>query len=384
VGLTVFQVLDKAVEAGGENLSGKDIAGTNKEAKGVLDEACSAGLLTKTGARSPKFSLTAQGRATWEQQVSPERRQQLRARKEEEKRRALAGFLGVVRDKPDKALTTKKELERYPSSLRQDAVARRLVEPGSKPNSYRLLPAGDEVLLAEEPIEQQLDRLRQLQREASGRWAAAHQRLRQDLEGGGWPAVQAAAAELADRGRQACVAFDQAVAELGAFPVLITAARQLRADAEAAYGQAVQRLESEKARLAELEAGLKATAEQIEAVERRAEKCLRELASRVTSPPAQQGSSPSDAAVWEVARRACEELRQETARLGGIIKVPDLTDKVRQAFPDLTPPTVHDLLRKWQQEDRLTLQLCNDPRLEPRANEGIHSPRGLLFYIQVR
>jgi hypothetical protein len=88
--------------------------------------------------------------------------------------------------------------------------------------------------------------------------------------------------------------------------------------------------------------------------------------------------------VWDATHRAYDHLRRETIRIGGIVKVPELTDAVQKAVPGLTPAAFHDLLQKWQQEDRLTLQLCNDPRLEPRAAEGIQSPRGLLFYVQMR
>jgi hypothetical protein len=85
------------------------------------------------------------------------------------------------------------------------------------------------------------------------------------------------------------------------------------------------------------------------------------------------GPPPADS-VWPVARAAHEWLRQENLRIGGVVKVPELTDTVLRSAAGLTATAFHDMLRGWQQEGRLTLQLCNDPRLEPRASEGIQSP----------
>ena len=52
VGPTVFQALDRAIEAGGSNLAAKDIVGTGKGPSAVLDEMCSSGLLEKAAGRA--------------------------------------------------------------------------------------------------------------------------------------------------------------------------------------------------------------------------------------------------------------------------------------------------------------------------------------------
>jgi hypothetical protein len=396
---TVFQALDKAIEAGSTNLVGKDIAPSRKGPSPVLDELCTAGFLSKTGGKTPKYSVTPSGRAAWEREAPPDRRRQVQEREQERQRKALPEFLALVGQKPGKPLT-RTELALFPDPLRQDACGRKLVESGTKANTYRLLPAGEDVLQAEQPIEQQVQRLRQQQQQTVAQWRTAQQRLRQEVEGfagRGGVAVQAAVADLGERSRQAAQAFEAALAELGAFAGLLAAARQLREGVETACQGALRRVEAENGRLAELEARLRQGAEQqreqLEAFERRVGERLDDLARRpargTTSsaePPTPQsgGGAPPDDAVWQATRRAHERLREETLRIGGIVKVPDLTDAVVKSAPSLTPPTFHDLLRRWQQEDRLTLQLCNDPRLEPRAAEGIQSPRGLLFYVQMR
>jgi hypothetical protein len=395
VGLTMYQAIDKAIEAGGSNLTAKAIVGTGSSATALLDEMCSAGHFEKTGGKTPKYSLTEKGRLAWEQDAPEDRRQQVRQGEQERERVALLGFLTLVAKKQGKALT-KTELPRFPAPVRQQACDGGLIEPGPKPNTYLLLPAGEVMLQAEQPIEDQLTRLRQLAQQTVGQWRAAQKRLGQELEGHPSQPLQAAADGLAERGTEAFRVFDSALTELASFSALLSAGRQLRAEVEASCRLARETVEAEKARLEGLEARLRQQAEQqhkhAEALEQRLEERFRDLARRLdvreaaAEGPRQHDSPalPPEGAVLEATQAAYQRLRQESLRLGGIVKVPELTDAVRKHIPSLSPAAFHDLLSKWQQEDRLTLQLCNDPRLEPRAAEGIHSSRGLLFYIQMR
>jgi hypothetical protein len=395
VGLTVFQALDKAIDAGGTSLAGKDIAGTGRPATALLDEMCSSGFLEKTAGRSPKYAVTAKGREAWEREVPEDRRRQVQELQRQQQRKTLVEFLAFVEKKEGKPLT-RTELPRFPEPLRQQACDEKFVEPGTKAKSYLLLPAGVETLLAEQPVEEQLQRLRQLHRQVVTQWRTAQQRLAQELAGASGQALQAAGEQLAERGAAACRAFETALADLSGLAGVAEAARQVRAEVDAASQQARQAVEMETARLADLEARLRQEAgqqrEQLGAFERLVEERLAEVARRLeaprsaasNSPSPQPNGPPSAPAVWEAARAAHEKLRQETLPIGGIVKVPDLTEAVLRAVPGLLPASFHEMLRGWQQEDKLTLQLCNDPRLEPKAAEGIQSPRGLLFYVQMR
>jgi hypothetical protein len=403
MGLTAFEALDKAIEAGGKNLAGTAVAGKGAPATRLLDEMCESGWLEKTPGRTPKFTVTTQGRETWEQQAGEDRLRQVRERERQKRRQEMVAFLEFVKTKPDKALGTK-DLSRFDEALRQQAGEQKLVEPGTKEKSYRLLPAGTEMILAEQPVEKQLEELQRLHGELVARWRAAQLRLGQDLEKASSHTLQAAVEQLAERGTSACQAFDTAVAELGGLAVVAAAATPLRAEIDAALAQAKQTVNAETARLAELESRLRQEAgeqqEQLKAFELRVQERLADVAGKLSAGPAAapappppavpepaahtRNGTPAEAVVWEAARLAYEQVRQENLRIGGIVKIPDLIDVVRRTVPDLPPGTFHDLLRKWQQEDRLTLQLCDDPRMESRTDEGIQSPRGLLFYVQIR
>jgi hypothetical protein len=94
--------------------------------------------------------------------------------------------------------------------------------------------------------------------------------------------------------------------------------------------------------------------------------------------------NPAAPEVFDAMKQAWNELHQETLRIGGIVKVPDLVDRIQAAVPGITAGQIHQQLLRWQKEDKLTVQTVNDPRLEPRRAEMIQSPRGLLGYVQLR
>lgn len=66
------------------------------------------------------------------------------------------------------------------------------------------------------------------------------------------------------------------------------------------------------------------------------------------------------------------------ARLGGIVRVPELFDALRQSHPGLTREQFHAELARLQGEGLLTLQVVNDPHLEPRAAEMPRDAQGAL------
>jgi predicted transcriptional regulator len=397
---TAFQALDRAIADGGINLTGKAIAGAGKAATAALDELCSTGYVQKSGGKSAKYTVTAAGRAEWERQASPKRRDEIRNQEKQRERKTLVAFLEAVEKKGGKALTNP-ERNRFPDSLRQLASDQQLVQPGKAANSYLVTPAGKTLLSAEQPIEQQIVRLKETHQRMVAEWRAAHQGLEQEcarLDGQGRPALRGGSTDLGARADKAGEAFNKAIAELSAFAGLLSAARDFKNAVEGGQKPALESIQKEAAQLTELEHRVCKTANQqrsqLEAFERQVGERIREFEKRLSASKPHDSANPStseegpqsppESAVWEATRRAYEEQHQTTLRIGGFVKIPELTDAVRKAIPRLTAGAFHDLLKKWQQQDRLILQLCNDPRLEPRASEGIESPRGLLFYIQMR
>src|SRR4051812_35233907 len=77
-----FDALDKAIGAGGANLSASALGG--KKTAAAVEELCAEKLLEKTGAdKKAKYSVTAEGRAEWEKHASEERREEIRRREAE-------------------------------------------------------------------------------------------------------------------------------------------------------------------------------------------------------------------------------------------------------------------------------------------------------------
>lgn len=375
-----FHVLDLAVRAGGVNLGSAALGG--KKAAATVSKLCESGLLTKGGGKTPKYTLTDRGRSAWEQQAPEDARRELARRREEERTKVLTDFLRLVAAKDGKSFTAA-EAKKFPESI---ATAReaKLIEPGTEAGSYRLLPTGEAHLLAAAPLVEQLDQLRRLVQQTAARFRTFAEGVRRELDGLDTVVFAAATAELNRRIETACRTFDSVVAEVEAHATLAAAARRFRDHVAAAAESARAGAEAKAAALGEK---VKADAERLADFEQRTNERLNQLAERAGARRPTGGSAgtpaTSDSAVWEATRTAYQHLRDERATVGQSVTVPELADAVTAAHPDVAVPRLHALLQRWQAEDRLTLRVCNDPRLEPRAGEGIQSPDGLRFYVRI-
>jgi hypothetical protein len=196
--------------------------------------------------------------------------------------------------------------------------------------------------------------------------------------------------------------FERSLDGLQAFAGLIAAAQAFKQGLPSAVARALERIDAETERVRKLETELRQTADQFReqlqqarqqmeqraaAVEEkaRAEQKPMAAAGSTTVPPSVAAAEPpSDEAVWQATLRGYERLEQQFKLTSELIKVPNLTDRVRAEVPGLSTTRFHDLLQRWQREDRLVLQVCNDPHFETRSAEGIPSSRGLLFYVEMK
>jgi DNA-binding PadR family transcriptional regulator len=178
VGLTVFQALEKAIEAGGINLAAKAIAGASKQ---LLDELCSSGFLSKTGGTRGKYNVTPEGRAAWEREAPADHRRQIIEREEQQHRKSLVEFLTLVQKKSGAPLTNP-EIKRFPSSLRQTASEQHFVEPGTKANSYLLSPEGEDLVHPDQALDRRIQRMRDLHHQTLTQWRAGQHSTRRRAE----------------------------------------------------------------------------------------------------------------------------------------------------------------------------------------------------------
>ncbi len=391
-----FASLDRIVEAGGQKLAKGIVIGdlAKKAAVALLADLEAHNYIRKDG---NKYSITDEGRRAWEGKAPA-------ARKRELADRVVAKFLAVVKQ-TTKALG-KPQQKLFEAAFIQQVEADELVV-GTGANKYKLTPRGEAFLQDREPLEAQLKRLQ----------TAAHDLLKapqsllhnivkeaeQLAEGG---AIRAAFAEartaIQEEVTRAQKAFEHSLNGLQAFASLIAAAQTLKKELPAAVAGALERIDATAERVEKLETELRQTTdhfkEQLDQarheMERRAAaveaKAQAERTSasvgETTSEPtrARAAEPPTDEVVWQATRRAYEHLEQQFKMTSELIKVPNLTDIACAEVPGLTAARFHDLLQRWQREDRLVLQVCNDPHFEPRAAEGIHSSRGLLFYVEMK
>lgn len=94
------------------------------------------------------------------------------------------------------------------------------------------------------------------------------------------------------------------------------------------------------------------------------------------SKPAQT-SKPSESQLWNAMKSSMTELKKRDE----IVIIPELVDKIQEQYPAKNKEEIRKLLQSWQESDYLEIQIANNPEVEDRAQEGIRTPGGLLYYI---
>lgn len=83
-----------------------------------------------------------------------------------------------------------------------------------------------------------------------------------------------------------------------------------------------------------------------------------------------------------------KRLCKENKRRAGSVTIPEMADIICEEY-EISLETFQALLKKWQEECKIGLWVCDAPRLEERASEGIkvRAQRSgfvsLLFYIRL-
>jgi hypothetical protein len=392
----LFAALDRMVEVGGQKLARPVVVGdlAKKAADALLTDLAAHKYIHKEGT---KFTITDEGRHAWESRASE-------ARKRELADRAVAKFLAVVDKQKGKALTRTQQQQFEEAFVKRVQADELVVEAGA--NKYHLSPKGEAFLQAQGPLDEQLKRLRSIAQDLLKAPQALLQRLARDTEqlaeeGPIRSAFREAREAIQGEVVRAQTEFERSLDGLQAFASLTAAAQTLKKALPAAVSGALQRIDVEVERVQKLEADLRQTAneirEQVEQARQQMEQraaAVEEKARSEKKPASPDGATPvpsspmavgpSDEAVWQAMRRAYEQLEQQFKLTSELIKVPNLTDRVRAEMPGLTAARFHELLQRWQREDRLVLQVCNDPHFEPRSADGIPSSRGLLFYVEMK
>jgi chromosome segregation ATPase len=286
---TLFQVVDRLMDKA--KLSAKDLFGSKKaadspEATALLEQATTDGLVARDTGKTPKYSLTDKGRDAWVREAPAEKRAAFEEQGRQQERRELMELLGAVEKSQGKALKGK-----YSEALLAKASEQSLIE-NVKGKVYRLLPPGEALVAAAQPLEKQVETLRRLHGEALRQWAAAGERLQGEIAGLARDndGLRAAAETLAAEAGQAAASLEAAIAQLGAYSVLLAAARSVKERMEAAYAEARQQLDAARGNVEGLQGRLaeegQRVSQRVEATQRRIVERLEELEKRPAAGPA--------------------------------------------------------------------------------------------------
>jgi hypothetical protein len=375
----LFAALDRMIEAGGQKLAKKVLVGdlAKKAADTLVTDLETHNYIHKDG---KTFSVMIEGRRAWEERASEPRKREIADR-------PVAAFLEAVNTQNGKALSAAQKKTFREDIIRQVQAEGLVIEVGAK--KYKLSPKGEAFLQARD-----LERLRTATQDSLKAPQAFLRHLAEGIEklaeGRAIHSVFAEArAAIQTKLDQARADSERSLDGLKALVNLVAAEEVLHG----AVTQALERIDAETERVRSLETELRHTAvkiqEELECARQQMEKSVAALEERartttVLTPTSVAPAEPSDEAILQATRRTYGHLEQQFKVTGELIKIPNLADGVRVEVPGLTATRFHDLLQRWQREDRLVLQVCNDPHFEPRSAEGIPSARGLLFYVEMK
>lgn len=330
---------------------------TGKAATLFLDPLVQAGWLLKQGT---KYTLTQLGRTTWQQYAPPERLLAVQTRHAKEARERLLAFLHFIEQKGGKLSAA--DAKKW-AATKEQALGEYLV-PGPKANTFTLTAAGERLVLSAKPVAEQLKHIHRLSGELAERWQTLHARWQQELL-----ATLRPTSTLIEQQTQAALAtLARSTAAATAFDEVARAAHAVQQELDASRAE----LRRAEERLQEHIARQQADLQQLD----------HDYRERLK--PLQAALPTATADVWGLTRTAYHELMSRASQLGGIVTIPELAERVLAQATHLDRAAFAQQLLAWERDDRLTLQLCNDRHLEPRASEGIESPRGLLFYVRLK
>jgi len=342
----------------------------------LLAEALSQGWIEQVG---KSYCLTSAGEQAWWQHASEAERLAYEEKKSQHEKQLLQQFLVLVQEKKGKPLTQKQQRQ-YSAALRQKANEQQLVRE-TKANTYELTLQGQfECASPEERVgllEKQLTQLRQawtshlceVQKQLQQTLEKHLPELRQEL-----PLLQ-----QAETAFQTLQSLMQQMQPLQALTTLLPQQEQ--------FQSRLQSLEETAKQLrAQLEEKSTALTQEFQRLEGVLQTLRAETLSKPQTPPVVISSPPpepmpTEQELWQATQAEYRRLYNESFRSGSLVRIPELTDAIRQRFPQVTAQNYANLLRSWQLNDRLVLQVCNNPEGIPRSNEGIMTPNGLLLYV---
>lgn len=90
---------------------------------------------------------------------------------------------------------------------------------------------------------------------------------------------------------------------------------------------------------------------------------------------------PTEPELYDLVKEAYQRLHAKTKAIGGTVKLPELVDELKKVYPALTTEQANQMLHSMSRKDLFGIGKTNDPRLEPRSDEGIKTERGIRYYV---
>jgi hypothetical protein len=367
----VLDLIERSLMKGEVPLGAKELVGSGKQAAAALDSLVAGGLFEKRG---KGYVLTLRGRQRWGEEASPERQKQVNSN-------AMVALLKTVQARGGKALTAA-ELAKHERDNIERAKREGYLGDGPKLNSFVLLPKGQEFLLSQQPMAEQIAHLRHLHQQTMRSLGALTARIQQDL-GSVSNQLQMAAAVAFDDTQQRLVSFAGRLDDLAMQGELAELATEVQRELGACRDAAIATIDAEAQRLQRCEQQLQSAIEEQHLQLSEYEKQLQSRIDRLSGSSRQnngrsctendglQGSGQEASSLEETIVERVEQC--SPSNVPAPLTLSELLRDVKERHPNKTLGEFHEALRALYDARRVRLMPFT------RALASIPDPRSALF-----
>jgi hypothetical protein len=223
--LSEFDILDKLVRAG-KPLKATHLGGNSSDQKEFRAQMAESGLLKLVG---KSFAITTEGMNVWRKSATPEQIEEASRREEEKRQQEIRDFLNLIRRKKGK-LTTK-EMRTVSEEVLVGSINQDLVRREGLLGTFEILPKGEALLLADQPLDKQINILRESHENLMEKLKDTQKEIVEELESlesTDTHSLQPEIVHLGDKIQGMEATFDALLHELSGLNHLIAAGRKFK------------------------------------------------------------------------------------------------------------------------------------------------------------
>ncbi len=400
----ILEPLEKAIILGGTSLTKKAIGLSAKKAQLLFNELCQKQLL-KESAKN-KYDVTSKGLEFWKKEVGHSRYEKI-------KEQVWEDFFQILKKKEGKKLNAtesrnilpiwRKEAEET-KLIKKKTTNTFLLEPKGEKFLFERLPIDKQAVIKQEKLEEEFDSIEKQQKtfftQLNSLKKMATDNLPQSAE------ITKLNTEVASHLEKQVQKFKETfvdtMKEIRSTALFSMISETLQKEVQEANLKAIEQAEEYYQRTAEkIEETKQEFTQSCQALEENLSNCketslskqneiladIQSLQKKLKTENVQEQRNANhfdENSLFELLKKSYQSYCKKNPAYAGSMPIPNLFDELIKESKNLSLKDFHKMLIKWKKEQKLSLRVCNSPRLEPRSKEGIKSEYGILFYVRVK